>query len=99
MVEIGYKDGKRTLANDARWRLTASKGEVKVVVTISINQKRRDIILEKWGCDAVPVEPKVIHGIQMQQEEGQDQYLWWPPVGNQLWEAFCLTCESESDCP
>lgn len=45
-VEIGYEEGKRKLATDARWWLTASNGEVKIGVTISINQIRRDITLQ-----------------------------------------------------
>ncbi|EED14293.1 hypothetical protein TSTA_105050 [Talaromyces stipitatus ATCC 10500] len=69
VVEVGYTEVRRKLANDTRWWLTASNGDVKTVVTISINQKYREITFEKWGPNTeAPEQPVVLQSIQVQQD-------------------------------
>ncbi|EEA21809.1 conserved hypothetical protein [Talaromyces marneffei ATCC 18224] len=67
VVEVGYSESLRKLANDARWWLTASNGDVKTAITISINQKYREITFEKWGLNTEE-EPVVLYRVQMQQD-------------------------------
>lgn len=72
MVEVGYEEEAEACEFMLGGGSRRQTGRSKIVVTISINQKRKNITLENWGCDAVAAELKVTYSIQMQQEEGQD---------------------------
>lgn len=47
-IEAGFSETKAKLAADARWWLLESEGEVQIVLTTSIHQTKRDIVLEAW---------------------------------------------------
>ncbi|KAH8690461.1 hypothetical protein BGW36DRAFT_364041 [Talaromyces proteolyticus] len=69
-IEAGYSESRRKLADDARWWLTASQGDVKAVVTISIGQKQRSITFEKWAL--VQQQPAVAYRAVLSQEDGRN---------------------------
>ncbi|KAI7969202.1 hypothetical protein EIK77_006107 [Talaromyces pinophilus] len=68
-VEVAYSESWRKLANDARWWLAASNGDIKTIITISINQKYREITCDKWGLNAEE-EPVALYRVQMQRDAG-----------------------------
>jgi hypothetical protein len=50
VLEVGYSESLRRLRVDAAWWLSRSKGDVEVVLIISIHTRRPEII-EKWKKD------------------------------------------------
>lgn len=46
-MESGYTESAETLRNNAIWWLTASAGDVKIVVTIDINKRNRQVSFTK----------------------------------------------------
>ncbi|OKL55854.1 hypothetical protein UA08_08884 [Talaromyces atroroseus] len=48
VLEVGFSEPYRKLKEDAKWWLTSSNDEVKSVVVISLNQRYREIVVEKW---------------------------------------------------
>jgi hypothetical protein len=48
-VEVGVSESRRKLANDARWWLTESAGDVKNVITIYVRKARKEITFENWN--------------------------------------------------
>jgi hypothetical protein len=48
MIESGFSESLRHLRNDAKWWLTNSQGEVKIVVIISIQPVDKKLHLETW---------------------------------------------------
>ena len=56
VVEVAWSEPRTKLANDVKFWLTQSNGEVKVALTLTV-QPRGRIILEKWkviGADQTP---------------------------------------------
>lgn len=47
-MEVAYSESAKKLANDRRWWLEASNGDVKAGISLSINQTWKDIIVEMW---------------------------------------------------
>jgi hypothetical protein len=43
-----YSQSGSKLADDARWWLLEAGGDVKTVLTITVHQTRREVIIEKW---------------------------------------------------
>ena len=54
VIETGYSEGKSKLAEDARWWLTESRGDVKNVLTVSVHQTKKEIVIESWGWSGRP---------------------------------------------
>ncbi|OJJ35176.1 hypothetical protein ASPWEDRAFT_40360 [Aspergillus wentii DTO 134E9] len=48
VVETGYSESKSKLQTDAQWWLAESNGEVRTALTISVHQKKEEIVLQKW---------------------------------------------------
>lgn len=69
VVEVAYSESWRKLAKDARWWLATSNGDIKTIITISINQKYREVTCEKWGLNAEE-EPVALYRVQMQRDAG-----------------------------
>lgn len=54
LVEAAYSEKGSKLADDARWWLIESAGDVKTVMTIAVYQTTREIIIEIWGLVSRP---------------------------------------------
>ena len=50
IFEVGVSETLRKLRMDARWWLTHSWGDVKIVLLFKVNQAARTIYIEKWEC-------------------------------------------------
>lgn len=48
VIETGWSESKAKLARDASWWLKSGAGEVKNVLTLSVSQTRREIVMEIW---------------------------------------------------
>ena len=48
-LESGYTNSKDVLENNAKWWISASGGDVKVVVTIDIHKQRREVNVRTYG--------------------------------------------------
>ncbi|OJJ42597.1 hypothetical protein ASPZODRAFT_147233 [Penicilliopsis zonata CBS 506.65] len=49
ILEVGYSASRQKLTNDVQWWQSESQGDVQIILTVDINQKRREIIFEKWA--------------------------------------------------
>ncbi|RMJ28426.1 hypothetical protein PHISP_00731 [Aspergillus sp. HF37] len=49
VMVVEYHQSSAKLESDARWWLTESEGDVKTVLTISVNRKKPEIVIQKWG--------------------------------------------------
>ncbi|KAF2179909.1 hypothetical protein K469DRAFT_753765 [Zopfia rhizophila CBS 207.26] len=55
--ESGLSEALSYLRNDARWWLSNSRGDVKIVIIISITPAQRMLRVEKWCLSPVPDRP------------------------------------------
>lgn len=49
VIEVAFSESRSKLANDARWWLCDSAGDVRAAITIAVHTTRREIVLERWG--------------------------------------------------
>jgi hypothetical protein len=56
VFEAGLSESLTSLRTDARWWLTNSKGEVKIVIVISIMPAEKSLRIEQW-CLSLPIRP------------------------------------------
>ncbi|KAI9930525.1 hypothetical protein ASPWEDRAFT_27045 [Aspergillus wentii DTO 134E9] len=73
-IESGYSESKSKLAGDARWWLTESGGDVKTVLTVSVHQTKREIVVKRWGLmnrptrtDTDKLVPEVVQKVVISQ--------------------------------
>ena len=59
IIESGWSESLTKLREDARRWLENSRGEVKIVLLISIGRRARTMIIEKWEHRPVPANPPV----------------------------------------
>lgn len=52
-VEVGVSESYRKLKADAEWWLTSSRGNVKLIIIVSINRKNPDIKFETVALDQI----------------------------------------------
>ncbi|OJJ44485.1 hypothetical protein ASPZODRAFT_18675 [Penicilliopsis zonata CBS 506.65] len=48
VIETGFAEQKTHLVKKTQWWIHQSEGDVRAVITISVNQKVREIILDHW---------------------------------------------------
>lgn len=56
LIEAAYPEKRSKLANDARWWLIESAGDVKTVVTIAVHQTTKEITIEAWRLVSRPTK-------------------------------------------
>ncbi|OJJ37678.1 hypothetical protein ASPWEDRAFT_39409, partial [Aspergillus wentii DTO 134E9] len=67
IVESGYSESRPKLQADAWWWLTASYGDVKTALTVSVHREKRKISIQRWELDdCMRAEParKIPHLVQ-----------------------------------
>ncbi|GFF36301.1 hypothetical protein IFM58399_04505 [Aspergillus lentulus] len=77
VIETAFSESQSKLANDARWWLNASGGELKTVITIAVQKKREAITIDKWEAISRPTRgdpgkmvPEVVQKVTMTREGG-----------------------------
>lgn len=80
IVEVGYSAEGSKLAEDARWWLIESEGDVKTTITIDFHQARNEITIENWVLTDRPTRqdtqkrvPKGTQRIVMTQSQASAQ--------------------------
>ncbi|KAF7171093.1 hypothetical protein CNMCM5623_003549 [Aspergillus felis] len=75
VIESAFSESQSKLANDARWWLNASGGELKTVITIAVQKKRKAITIDKWEAISRPTRgdpgkmvPEVVQKVTMTRE-------------------------------
>jgi hypothetical protein len=53
IVEVGVSQTLRMLRNCAKWWISNSQGQVKIVLLVKLNRAQRAIHIEKWECTTV----------------------------------------------
>ncbi|KAJ9220354.1 hypothetical protein DTO169C6_7243 [Paecilomyces variotii] len=48
VIEAGFSESKSKLESDGRWWLVESHGDVKTALTIDVNRRRPEIVIQKW---------------------------------------------------
>lgn len=74
-VEVGVSESRTKLANDARWWLTESAGDVKNVITIYVRKSRHEITFENWNLVLGPngsTFPRVTYRTVLSRKRGSD---------------------------
>ncbi|EEA25660.1 hypothetical protein TMatcc_006114 [Talaromyces marneffei ATCC 18224] len=74
-VEVGFSESRTKLANDARWWLTESAGDVKDVITIYIRKVTKEITIENWNLvpgPNGPMFPRVTYRTVLSQKRDSD---------------------------
>lgn len=77
VMESGWSESKSKLQDDASWFLRESAGDVKIALTISINQRIPEIVINKWEPKAAPtstrnrVQPILAQQIVISKTKGQ----------------------------
>ncbi|KXG47121.1 uncharacterized protein PGRI_038670 [Penicillium griseofulvum] len=49
VLEVAFSESRAKLQSDIKYWLRASRGDVKVIITLQINQGSPDIVIENWG--------------------------------------------------
>ncbi|GFF65121.1 hypothetical protein IFM62136_06194 [Aspergillus lentulus] len=77
VIETAFSKSQSKLANDARWWLNASGGELKTVITIAVQKRREAITIDKWEAISRPTRgepgkmvPEVVQKVTMTREGG-----------------------------
>lgn len=77
VIETAFSESQSTPANDARWWLNASGGELKIVITIAVQKKREAITIDKWEATSRPTRgdpgktvPEVVQKVTITREGG-----------------------------
>ncbi|GFF33958.1 hypothetical protein IFM51744_02288 [Aspergillus udagawae] len=75
VIEVAFSESQSKLANDARWWLNASGGELKTVITIAVQNRRKSITIDKWEGISRPtrgdpgkIVPEVVQKVTITRE-------------------------------
>lgn len=88
VIESAWSERQSKLADDARWWLNASQGELKTAITISVQKKKRAITIEKWEAISRPTRgepgkmvPEVVQKVTMTREgDGKPVHVTGAPL-------------------
>lgn len=72
VIDVGVSERPPKLQSDAEWWITNSNGDVKIVLTMSINRKSRNITIMKWEWEAGKSKCSVTQTIKIWQENAGD---------------------------
>ncbi|KAH8690480.1 hypothetical protein BGW36DRAFT_56109 [Talaromyces proteolyticus] len=71
VIEVGYSESHQKLVGDVSWWLSQSKGDVLTVLTVDINQRRKEITVEKWSSTQAGRGTSIYRTV-LSQEAGQN---------------------------
>ncbi|KAF7121833.1 hypothetical protein CNMCM5793_009386 [Aspergillus hiratsukae] len=87
VFQCAYSDADGKLANDARWLLNASGGDVETVLTISVWKKSKGITFEKWELISHPTRgdpgkmvPEVVQKVVLSKESDEPVHITGAPL-------------------
>jgi hypothetical protein len=102
VMQCGYSDADGKLANDARWWLNASGGDVGTVLTISVWKKNKGITFERWELISYPTRgdpakmvPEVVQKVIVSKESDEPVRITGAPLVIGFDKLFLRPAEKE----